>query len=143
MTEVGSLGESSGSGGGDWKPADLPKGYSDITEDVELRGCELLNADDGAGPVKVLFDSSKPSALNKDGKASPKKDFVQSGADDQLLLFIPFQSIVKLHTLQVRFRSRAAGEEQITNSGGTIDHITAAPRRGGCACQAWSHPPVH
>ncbi|KFH42282.1 Thioredoxin-like protein-like protein [Hapsidospora chrysogenum ATCC 11550] len=101
VTEVGSLGEGSGSGGGDWKPAEIPKGYSDITDEVELRGCELLNAADDAGPVKVLFDSSKPSALNRDGNTSPKKDFVQSGADDQLLLFIPFQSVVKLHTLQI------------------------------------------
>ena len=47
----------------------------------------------------MLFDSSKPSALDK-GKGS-SKDWVQSGADDQLLLFIPLQGSVKLHTLQV------------------------------------------
>ncbi|KAF7560863.1 hypothetical protein G7046_g3302 [Stylonectria norvegica] len=99
--EVESLGE--GSGGGDsgepWKGADIPRGYSDITDQIELKGLELLNADSDAGPVRVLFESSKPSALNK-GKGA-KKDWVQSGADDQLLLFIPFQAIVKLHTLQL------------------------------------------
>lgn len=99
-SEVESLGEGSGSNGGDWKPAEIPKGYSDITDQVELRGCELLNADEDAGPVKVLFECSKPSGLDKDKKDSTK-DFVQSGADDQLLLFIPFQSTIKLHTLQV------------------------------------------
>lgn len=99
--EIESLGEGSGSGdGGNWRGADIPKGYSDIGDEIEVRGLELLNADEDAGPVKVLFESSKPSALSK-GK-STTKDWVQSGADDQLLLFIPFQSAVKLHTIQVR-----------------------------------------
>ncbi|KAL7928099.1 PITH domain-containing protein [Trichoderma chlorosporum] len=85
--------------GGIWKGAEIPRGYSDITDQVESRGCELLNADDEAGPVKVLFESSQPSALRQDASAS--KDWVQSGSDDQLLLFIPFQSSIKLHTLQI------------------------------------------
>jgi thioredoxin len=98
--EIESLGEGSGSGdGGNWRGADIPKGYSDIGDEIEVRGLELLNADEDAGPVKVLFESSKPSALSK-GK-STTKDWVQSGADDQLLLFIPFQSAVKLHTIQL------------------------------------------
>lgn len=96
MGGEGSSGEGSGSA---WKGAEIPRGYGDVTDQVELRGCELLNADDNAGPVKVLFESSKPSALGS-GK-STSTDWVQSGSDDQLLLFIPFQSTVKLHTLQV------------------------------------------
>ncbi|POR31320.1 Thioredoxin-like protein 1, partial [Tolypocladium paradoxum] len=105
-SEVQSLGESSGGGGGGdggglWKGAEIPRGYSDITVQVETRGCELLNADEDAGPVKVLFDGSKPSALNKGKGKDSAKDWVQSGADDQLLLFIPFQSSIKLHTLQL------------------------------------------
>ncbi|KAL7904351.1 thioredoxin-like protein [Trichoderma velutinum] len=101
-SELESLAEGSGSGsgiGGIWKGAEIPRGYSDITDQVEFRGCELLNADDDAGPVKVLFESSQPSALRQGASAS--KDWVQSGSDDQLLLFIPFQSTIKLHTLQV------------------------------------------
>lgn len=101
-SELESLAEGSGSGsgsGGIWKGAEIPRGYSDITDQVELRGCELLNADDDAGPVKVLFENSQPSALREG--ASAAKDWVQSGSDDQLLLFIPFQSTIKLHTLQV------------------------------------------
>jgi len=96
--EIESLGEGSGSGGSSWSGAELPRGYSDITDQIEVRGCELLNADEDAGPVRVLFESSKPSGLNK-GKGT-SKDWVQSGSDDQLLLFIPFQSSIKLHTLQ-------------------------------------------
>lgn len=102
VSELEHLVEGMGGEGGPpeaWKGAEIPKGYGDVTDQVELRGCELLNADDNAGPVKVLFESSKPSALGL-GK-STATDWVQSGSDDQLLLFIPFQSTVKLHTLQV------------------------------------------
>lgn len=101
VSESGSgsgAGEASGSsGGGSWRGADLPRGYGDITDQVEARGCELLNADEDFGPVRVLFDPSRPSALTKKQGA---KDWVESGADDQLLLFMPFQSMLKLHTLQ-------------------------------------------
>lgn len=82
-----------------WRGAEIPRGYSDITDQIERRNIELLNADEDAGPVKVLFEESKPSVLDKE--KTPSKDYVQSGADDQLLLFIPFGSSVKLHTLQV------------------------------------------
>ncbi|KAH7181378.1 PITH domain-containing protein [Fusarium sp. MPI-SDFR-AT-0072] len=89
----------SASGGPSWKGMEAPRGYNDITDQIELRDLEVLNADEGAGTVRVLFDGSKPSGLGN-GKGT-SKDYVQSGADDQLLLYIPFQSIVKLHTLQL------------------------------------------
>lgn len=95
----GKVGESSSDVEGPWKGAEIPRGYRDLSEEIEMRNLELLNADSDAGPVKALFEKSKPSALDK-GKGS-SKDWVQSGADDQLLLFVPFQSTVKLHTLQV------------------------------------------
>lgn len=102
-----SSGSGSGSGsGGVWKGAELPRGYQDITDQIEPKGCELLNADDDAGSVRVLFDGSKPSALDK---KEGVKDWVESGEDDQLLLFMPFQAMLKLHTLHVsvpRPRSR-------------------------------------
>lgn len=104
VSEIESLGSESGSGsgsGGPWKGAEVPRGYSDITDQIEIRNCELLNADDDAGPVKVLFEDTKPSALG-DGKGKASSpDWIQSSTDDQLLLFIPFQSSIKLHTLQV------------------------------------------
>ncbi|KAF5693818.1 thioredoxin [Fusarium denticulatum] len=89
----------SASGGPSWKGMEAPRGYNDITDQIELRDLEVLNADESAGTVRVLFDGSKPSGLGN-GKGT-SKDYVQSGADDQLLLYIPFQSIVKLHTLQL------------------------------------------
>ncbi|KAG7134964.1 Thioredoxin-like protein 1 like [Verticillium longisporum] len=94
-----SSGSGSGSGsGGVWKGAELPRGYQDITDQIEPKGCELLNADDDAGSVRVLFDGSKPSALDK---KEGVKDWVESGEDDQLLLFMPFQAMLKLHTLHI------------------------------------------
>ncbi|KAG5803912.1 hypothetical protein H9Q74_005535 [Fusarium xylarioides] len=89
----------SASDGPSWKGTETPRGYNDITDQIELRDLEVLNADESAGTVRVLFDGSKPSGLGN-GKGT-SKDYVQSGADDQLLLYIPFQSIVKLHTLQL------------------------------------------
>lgn len=106
------------SGQGNWRGAELPRGYVDINSEIEVRGCELLNADEDAGPVKVLFDASKPSAVGN--KKSATKDYVQSGADDQLLLFVPFQATIKLHTLQV---STTGSGSQIQRSYKT-DHFT-------------------
>ncbi|SPN96793.1 related to thioredoxin-like protein [Cephalotrichum gorgonifer] len=110
-------GESSGSGsGGDvWMGAGLPRGYGDVTSQIEPKGCELLNVDDDAPPVQVLFDSTKPSALDESRaaalKASGEKDWIDSGADDQLLLFMPFQSVVKLHTIQITSIPPSAAED--------------------------------
>ena len=108
-SEVGSLpagagGEasSSGGGGGRWKGAEAPRGYGDITSEIEVRGCELLNADEDFGRVDILFDREKPTALSKGKEPGSLKDWVESGADDQLLLFMPFQAVIKLHSIQVR-----------------------------------------
>ncbi|KAJ9142161.1 Thioredoxin [Pleurostoma richardsiae] len=92
-------GSGSGSGGLSWRGSDLPRGYSDITDQIELRSCELLNFDSEFGGVRVLFDSSKPGALS--GGKKTEKDWVESDTDDQLMLFLPFQSMIKLHTLQI------------------------------------------
>ncbi|KAK1827174.1 PITH domain-containing protein [Podospora conica] len=82
-----------------WRGADLPRGYSDVNDQIELQRSELLNYDASCGGVRVLFDGSKPSALSG-GKATAK-DWVESDTDEQLMLYIPFQSVLKLHTLQI------------------------------------------
>lgn len=115
---------SSSAPGATWRGAELPRGYNDITDQVDIRDCEVLNADDDAGTVRVLFESSKPSALNN-GKGT-SKDWVQSGSDDQLLLYVPFQSIVKLHTLQVGTSAVLCPEIVLTSN---TDHIRAICRR--------------
>ncbi|KAJ2998100.1 hypothetical protein NUW58_g428 [Xylaria curta] len=91
---------SSGSGGLAWRGADLPRGYTDISDVVDVRGLELLNADTDFS-VRTLFNKSKPSSLDKSPITSDEKDWVESDTDEQLLLFAPFNSASKLHTLQL------------------------------------------
>ena len=99
------IGSSSGSSASTWRSADLPKGYKDVTDQVDVKGLELLNADSEFGTVRALFESSKPSALDVKGKTSgdaTQKDWVESDTDEQLMLFLPFQATLKIHTLQVQ-----------------------------------------
>jgi len=93
---------SSSSQAGVWNKGELPKGYSDITDQIDVKGLELLNADSKFGTVRALFDSQMPSALSKgNGTEAKYKDWVESDTDDQLMLFMPFQSTLKVHTLQI------------------------------------------
>ncbi|KAK4229151.1 PITH domain-containing protein [Podospora fimiseda] len=92
-------GESSGGDGAVWRGAALPRGYTDITQHIEVNRTELLNVDNQTGGVRVLFESSKPSALSK--STTTKKDWVESDTDEQLMLFLPFQAMLKLHTIQL------------------------------------------
>jgi hypothetical protein len=92
-------GSSSGSSGGiPWVGADLPRGYSDISDIIDIRGLELLNADSEFS-ARTLFSKPKPTALAQGN--SDSKDWVESDTDEQLLLYLPFNSAVKLHTIQV------------------------------------------
>lgn len=99
--EAGSSSSSGGGGGGGmtWMGAELPRGYSDISDIIDVRGLELLNADSEFS-VRTLFQKAKPSALDKKSQ-SGSKDWVESDTDEQLLLFMPFNSASKLHTIQV------------------------------------------
>ncbi|KAI0141151.1 DUF1000-domain-containing protein [Hypoxylon sp. NC0597] len=94
-------GSSSGSGGIAWRGADLPRGYTDVSDAIDVRGLELLNADETHFSVRTLFNKDKPSALSKDKATSNEKDWVESDTDEQLLLFTPFNSAIKLHTIQI------------------------------------------
>ena len=53
-------GESS-SAGGMWLGAELPRGYTDITSQVDVTGLELLNWDSSLGNARTLFQGSKPN----------------------------------------------------------------------------------
>ncbi|KAH7560181.1 PITH domain-containing protein [Bipolaris maydis] len=95
----------SGSGSGAWTGASLPRGYTDVTESVDVRGLDLLNADSDFGTVRTLFETSPPSSLNK-GKGTAastegSKDWVESDVDNQLMLYVPFTANVKLHTIHI------------------------------------------
>lgn len=97
-------GSSSGSSSGGWRKGELPKGYTDITDQVDVKGLELLNWDSEFGTVRTLLEVSKPSALDTKGKAADdkQKDWVESDTDEQLMMYMPFQAMLKIHTLQVR-----------------------------------------
>jgi hypothetical protein len=70
-----------------------------------VRGLDLLNADSEFGGVRTLFDSSQPTALNKGKGAATgsdsQKDWVESDVDNQLMLYVPFTSNLKVHTIQI------------------------------------------
>lgn len=92
-----SSGESSNS---EWLPKPLPKNTYNITDAIETPRLEMLNSTDN---VKVLFGRSKPEG--KEG------DYVVSDTDEQLMIFIPFQSAVKLHSLQLTSLASSDMEE--------------------------------
>jgi len=96
----------------EWRKADLPKGYSDVTDQVDVKGLELLNSDNEFGGVRTLVDGAKPSALNSKGKAGEsKKDWVESDTDEQLMMFMPFQAQLKVHTLQITSLPPSSSED--------------------------------
>ncbi|KAI4286238.1 MAG: hypothetical protein L6R38_000004 [Xanthoria sp. 2 TBL-2021] len=105
---LGGFGEVSDSGTG-WLGIGLLKGYDNVTDQVDVRGLDLLNADSNFGSARTLFDASKPSALQGGkgkGKGSAQageetKDWAESDTDEQLMLFIPFQSTLKVHSLHI------------------------------------------
>jgi hypothetical protein len=99
-------GEESASAGaaGDWLGASLPRNYGDITDQVSVKDLDLLNRASERGSAKVLFDQSKPSSLGG-GKGKQKSgqedDWVESDTDEQLMLYIPFNSTLKIHSLHI------------------------------------------
>jgi hypothetical protein len=98
---AGGFGEASGSGSGVWRGASLPRGYTDVTEQVDVRGLDLLNADSDFGGVRTLFETSKPSSLSKGKGSADTKDWVESDVDNQLMLYVPFTSTLKVHTIHI------------------------------------------
>ena len=108
-TDDSATGESSSGGGGVWLGASIPKGYMDVTDQIDLKGLDLLNLDDQFGTARSLFDSSKPSSLiNNKGKGKGKEegggsspDWVESDTDEQMMLYVPFNSKIKIHSLHI------------------------------------------
>lgn len=100
---AGSGQASSSSSSSGWLGAASPRGYADVTEDIDIKGLDLLNADGEFGGTRTLFSGDRPSALGKAGAGGDKskKDWVESDTDEQLMLFIPFNSTLKIHTLHI------------------------------------------
>ncbi|CAI7636370.1 hypothetical protein N7533_013701 [Penicillium manginii] len=111
--------EGSSSNGAIWLGATVAKGYTDVTDQADAKGLELLNRDNQFGEPRVLFSPSKPSALGK----TADKDWVESDTDEQLMLYIPFQSTLKVHSLQITSFA-GVGEDE----GRDEDEVPMRPR---------------
>lgn len=96
-TKVQDTAASSSSKGKFWSGAALPRGYEDVTDQVDLQGLDFLNIDSETGGARSILQQEKPSALDKRGQ----KDYIESDTDEQLMLFIPFQSTMKLHSIHI------------------------------------------
>ncbi|KAJ6187473.1 hypothetical protein N7519_002381 [Penicillium mononematosum] len=68
QSDDAATGEGSSSGE-PWIGGTVPKGYSDITDQVDVKGLELLNRDTDTAEPRALFNTSKPSGLAAKGKA--------------------------------------------------------------------------
>jgi PITH domain len=112
----------SGSGsttGGTWLGASLPRGYTDVTDEIDIKGIDLMNADTEKGNLRTLIESSKPSSLaSGKGKAkssgtdaSTISDWVESDTDEQLMMFIPFKATLKIHTLHITSLPPSASDD--------------------------------
>ncbi|KAI9371003.1 putative thioredoxin [Aspergillus egyptiacus] len=109
-------GQGEASGGAVWIGTAAPKGYSDITEEYDVRGLELLNRDSEFGVARTLFEPSKPSALGngkgkESGDGNSAADWVESDTDEQLMLFIPFRSTLKVHSLHITSLPPSEGDD--------------------------------
>ncbi|RPB28801.1 thioredoxin-like protein [Terfezia boudieri ATCC MYA-4762] len=96
----GASSSASGSGSGaapatGWWGAPPAKGYADISEEIEKVSLDIMNASTDAGTARTLFEESEPG---KDPKA---RDWVESDTDEQLMIFVPFRSILKIHSIHL------------------------------------------
>lgn len=48
------------SSGGSWLGADLPRGYVDVTDQIDFLGLELMNWDSAHGNARTLISADKP-----------------------------------------------------------------------------------
>lgn len=56
-------GESSGATGSHWMGASLPRGYGDVTDQVDVTGLHALNLESAKGGMKALFAPGKPKGM--------------------------------------------------------------------------------
>ncbi|KAK4546063.1 hypothetical protein LTR36_002200 [Oleoguttula mirabilis] len=114
--EGAAAGEAGASSGGVWMGAATPRNYVDVTDSVDKLGLDFLNLDGDKGDKRTIFDGSRPSALasGKAGAAAAggKKDWIESDTDEQLMLFIPFQAALKLHSLHITSIPPSSADEE-------------------------------
>ena len=100
LADEASSADASGSGSGScgqWLGSSLPRGYDEVTTSVDQKGLDFLNLSSEAGNSKAIFSASQPKSLGKAKSAEGDIDYVESDTDDQLMMFIPFQSLSLIH----------------------------------------------
>jgi len=98
LSEAGGSAISSSSSS--WTGGEIPKGYKSINTEIEIKGLDCMNWKSELGSIRSLFENSSPSGLEPKAKAK-EADWMESDTDEQLMLFIPFQSTVKVFQLQI------------------------------------------
>lgn len=73
--ETDTAGESSSSSTG-WIGAELPRGYSDITSQIDVTSLELLNWDTSAGNARTIFQSTQAKGTSR----GPARDGIANEA---------------------------------------------------------------
>nr|XP_024374935.1 PITH domain-containing protein At3g04780-like isoform X3 [Physcomitrium patens] len=73
-------------------PVQLPLGQVDLADCIEWQSVECLNENSLHTSVNAL----------KQGYREDNGLYLESDADEQLLLYIPFNQVVKLHSLIIR-----------------------------------------
>ncbi|RMZ80583.1 hypothetical protein DV738_g2735, partial [Chaetothyriales sp. CBS 135597] len=87
-------GDDGGEGDSDgWLGASIPRGYNDVSSEVDVTGLELLNWDSTYGNAKTLLKGNKPRG--------ERSDAVESDTDEQLMLYLPFRSTLKVHSIHL------------------------------------------
>ncbi|OCT54556.1 Thioredoxin-like protein 1 [Cladophialophora carrionii] len=117
-------GEVAGSSSGStWLGAELPRGYVDVTSQVDVLGLELLNWDSAHGNARALISSDRPK-----GQAEATSDWVESDTDEQLMVYLPFQSTLKIHSLHLTSLPTDTDDEEQPSRPKVVKIYTNRPR---------------
>jgi hypothetical protein len=94
-----------------WLGAPLPRNYTDVTSEVEVTNLDLLNA---TGSARTLFSQGPPTKGKGASSVDAEKDFVESDTDEQIMLFMPFRSRLKLHSLHITSLAVPGDDEEVS-----------------------------
>ncbi|KAI9674264.1 MAG: Thioredoxin-like protein 1 [Trizodia sp. TS-e1964] len=78
--------------------------FQDVTDKIDLKNIEILNSDSEFGKHSTLFQDSKPSGLDAKGKGKAtgsEVDWVESDTDEQLMIYMPFNSTLNIQAVQL------------------------------------------
>ncbi|TGZ78879.1 DUF1000-domain-containing protein [Ascodesmis nigricans] len=100
-----------------WLAKPPPGNFVNLTDHIEKTHLDIMNANSDFGSIRTLLEPAAPSTLStsSDTPSPPpndhKKDWVESDTDEQLMLFLPFQTAVKLHSIHITSLPPSASNE--------------------------------